>query len=68
MRKPLCYIQYESPLQKKNTVLGPEVTHPAVLTQHPEGRWQEPVEELQQQRAVVWALQGLWKNVHPGDH
>lgn len=49
-------------------VLGPGVTYSAVFTQHPECRRKEPVEELQQQWVVVWALQNIRKRIHPGDH
>lgn len=48
--------------------MGPGVTYSAMFTQHPERRRQEPVEELQQQGAVVRALQSIRKRVHPGDH
>lgn len=44
------------------------VTHPAVFAQHSEGRRQQPVEELQQQGAVVLALQNIRKAAQPGDH
>ncbi len=42
-------------------------TYSAVFTQHPKGRRQQPVEEFQQQGAVVWALQSIRESVHPGD-
>lgn len=47
---------------------APGVPYSAVFTQHPEGRRNEPVEELQQQRAVFGALQSVGKVVHPGNH
>lgn len=46
----------------------PGVTYSAIFAQHPEGRRQEPVEELQQKRAVVRVPENIRESVHPGDH
>lgn len=43
-------------------------TYSAVFAQRSENRWQEPMEELKQKRAVVKALQLIRKSVHPGHH
>jgi len=40
----------------------------ALLAQHPEGRRQEPAEELQQQEAIVGAPQSVGEMVDPGHH